>query len=234
MSLPQGAVVAVTGAGGALGQEVSRRLVDAGARVIAVDRAMDLLEPPAGELGDSYEPMVVDLLDAAATDEWAQQVVADHGRLDGLIHLVGGWRGGKGIVEADLADWDVLHDSLIRTLQNASRATHDALEQSPDARLAIISSTGVATPTATNAAYVSAKAATEAWTRAVADSFSGSHAAAVVLRVMALLTPAMREAKPNAKFAGFTPVADVATAAVGLWDTPAADVNGQIIDLTTR
>lgn len=226
--LPSGAVVAVTGAGGALGGAVSCLLVDAGVTVIAVDRDLDLLSPKA----ERYVPMAVDLLDASDTDKWAQQVLAEHSRIDGLVHLVGGWRGGKGIVEADLADWDVLHDSLIRTLQHTSRAVHDPLRESPDGRLVIVSSTGVAAPTAKNAAYVAAKAATEAWTLAVADSFKGSGAAAVVLRVMALLTPAMREAKPEAKFRGFIPVDEVAAAVVALWDDPADSVNGRIIDLT--
>ncbi|MBC9955829.1 SDR family oxidoreductase [Yimella sp. cx-51] len=226
--LPDGAVVAVTGAGGALGEVVSRLLVDAGVTVIAVDRDLDLLSPTA----ERYVPMAVDLLDASAADAWAGEVLAGYGRIDGLVHLVGGWRGGKGIVEADLADWDALHDSLIRTLQHTSRAVHDPLRESPDGRLVIISSTGVAAPTAKNAAYVAAKAATEAWTLAVADSFKGSGAAAVVLRVMALLTPAMREAKPEAKFRGFTPVDKVAAAVVALWDDPADSVNGRIIDLT--
>ncbi len=228
----RGRLVVVTGAGGALGQELSRRLVAARAKVAAVDHREENLRPLVDELGDAVLPFELDLLDEPATLAWGHELVTEHGGVDGLAHLVGGWRGGKGIVETDLADWDFLHDNLIRTLQHVSRALHDALVASPDARLAIISSTGVAKPTAKNACYVAAKAASEAWTLALADSFKDSDAAAVVLRVMALLTPAMREAKPQAKFAGFTPVAEVADALMQLWDRPAAELNGTVVDLT--
>lgn len=228
----RGRLVVVTGAGGALGVETSRRLLAAGARVAAVDHRAENLEAPAAEFGADYLPFVVDLLDEPATLAWGHELAQDHGGVGGLLHLVGGWRGGKGIVDADLADWDFLHDNLIRTLQHTSRALHDSLRASSDARLAIISSTGVAKPTATNASYVAAKAASEAWTLAVADSFDGSQAAAAVLRVMALLTPQMRADKPNAKFSGFTPVEQVAGALLALWDEPADRVNGRIVDLT--
>lgn len=229
-------VVVVTGAGGAAGVPTVARLVDAGATVIACDYSADAL----AALVDSplVHPVEVDLLDEQATAEWARSVVERFGRVDGLVHLVGGWRGGKGIVETDLADWDALHDSLIRTLMHSTRAFHDALVASGDGRLAIVSSTGVDKPRATNAVYATAKAATETWVRAVADSFARAvpkgadpSAAAVVFRVMALLTPAMRAQSPGKEFKGYTSVDDVAAALVSLWDKPADELNGQTISL---
>ena len=35
-----------------------------------------------------------------------RRVRAEFGRVDGLVHLVGGWRGGESFTETDLADWD--------------------------------------------------------------------------------------------------------------------------------
>lgn len=229
-------VVVVTGAGGAAGPAVVSRLVAQGATVIAADHSRGSL----AALGDSplVQRDVVDLLDEAATRAWAEQVVERFGGVDGLFHLVGGWRGGTGIVATDLHDWDVLQDSLIRTLQHATKAFHDALVASPAGRLAIISSTGVEHPRATNAVYLTAKAASETWVRAVADSFARAvpkgdppRAAAVVLRVMALLTRSMQLAAPEKQFRGYTGVDEVAEALAALWDTPAAELNGEIITL---
>lgn len=236
LGMPSGAVVVVTGAGGAAGPAVVSRMVAAGATVVACDHSADAL----AKLDDSpsVQPVVVDLLDEPATRSWAGSVLQEFGRVDGLMHLVGGWRGGKGIVETDLADWDALHASLIRTLQHASRAFHDALVAAPAGRLAIISSTGVDKPTASNAVYLSAKAATETWVRAVGDSFARAvpkgedpHAAAVVLRAMALLTPAMQQKSPDKPFRGYTGVDEVADAMVALWDRAAGELNGAIISL---
>jgi NADP-dependent 3-hydroxy acid dehydrogenase YdfG len=198
--------------------------------VVAAD--VDAERLAALEVDGDVRPAVVDLLDEAGTRRWAAQLLADHRRVDGLVHLVGGWRGGQPLATFDLADWDWLHDMLIRTLQHTSRAFHDALRAGDAGRLVIISSTQASAPTATNAAYAAAKAAADAWTLAVADSFSGSPAAAVILRVTALLTPAMREAEPGKAFTRYTPVADVADAVHDLWLTPAAELNGRIRPLT--
>jgi NADP-dependent 3-hydroxy acid dehydrogenase YdfG len=229
------AVVVVAGAGGGAGAAAVRHLAAAGATVVMADRAVDRLQPvteqvaAAGGVAHGY---AVDLLDETATRTWAASVVEKFGRVDGLVHLVGGWRGGKGITEADLADWDWLSNLLIRTVQHTSRAFHDALLAAPAGRFVLISAAEASRPTAKNASYAAAKAAAEAWTLAVGDSFSDSSAAATVLVVKALLTPQMRAAKPQSTFAGYTDIEDLASAITSLWDKPAADVNGERLWLT--
>lgn len=237
MSALTNAVVIVAGAGGGAGAAVVRRLAAAGAVVVMADTSLDRLQPLAGEIADAGGraiPVAVDLLDEPATQKWAASLLEEHGRVDGLVHLVGGWRGGKSITETDLADWDLLHNLLIRTVQHTSRAFHDALKASPIGRFVLVSAAEASNPTAKNAAYASAKAAAEAWTMALADSFRGSSAAATVLVVKALLTPAMREAKPDGKFTGFTDVADLADAIAALFDRPADELNGERLWLTPR
>lgn len=231
----RGAVVVVAGAGGGAGAAVVRKLAAAGATVVMADTATDRLEPLAEEVanaGGAAYGYAVDLLDEAATREWAASLSEKFGRVDGLVHLVGGWRGGKGITEADLADWALLSNLLIRTVQHTSRAFHDALLAAPAGRFVLISAGEASRPTAKNASYAAAKAAAEAWTLAVADSFRDSSAAATVLVVKALLTPAMRAAKPEGKFSGYTDVEDLATAIVALWSRPAREVNGERLWLT--
>ncbi|MDQ2849742.1 MAG: SDR family NAD(P)-dependent oxidoreductase [Actinomycetota bacterium] len=224
-----GLVVVVTGATGALGPDVVGHAAAAGAQVVVVGRDAAAMDTLVAAGNGAVSASTVDLSNEQETLAWGHELYQTHGRIDGLLHLVGGWRGGMGIVESDLTDWDVLHTSLIQTLQHASRALHDPILASPRGRLAIVSSTGVAKPRAKNAAYAAAKAAAEAWTLAVADSFKDSDAAASVVRVMALLTPAMRAARPDAAFKNYREVDDVAAQLIGLWDRPAAEVNGAIL-----
>ena len=231
------AVIAVAGAGGGAGAAVVRRLAAAGATVAMADRSTAHLDGIVAEVaakGGVAQPYAVDLLDEAATKAWAEQIAEKFGRIDGLVHLVGGWRGGKPITEADPADWELLSNLLIRTVQHTSRAFHDALRASPFGRYILVSAAAASHPTATNAAYAAAKAAAEAWTLAVADSFRGSAAAATVLVVNALVTPAMRAAKPQAKFAGLTDVDELGAQIVALWDRPAAEVNGERVWLAPK
>ncbi|MBD3010546.1 MULTISPECIES: SDR family oxidoreductase [unclassified Streptomyces] len=232
-----GAVVAVAGAAGPAGRATLLRLAEAGATVVASDadparlaEAVDAARYAHG--GAVVTGETVDLLDLGAARAWADRTEKEFGRVDGLIHLVGGWRGSKTFADAPLADWDTLHNLLIRTAQHTSLAFHDALLRSGKGRYVLISAAGASKPTAGNAAYAAAKAAAEAWTLALADSFrklggeGGPPAAAVILVVKALVHDAMRAERPNAKFAGFTDVKELAEAITGLWDRPAREVNG--------
>ena len=235
LSEPQdlaGLVLVVAGAAGSAGPPLVERLAGAGATVVAAGSNRERIDALVADITTRVpwgrvEGAVVDLLDELATREWATAVEREHGRVDGLVHLVGGWRGGTGIVDADLADWDWLNDRLVRTLQHTSRAFHDAIKASPRGRVVLISTVQASAPSATNASYAAAKAAAETWTLAVADSFKDSGAAAVILQITALLTPAMRVAKPDSTFAGYTPVDQLADTIHDLWMRPAAELNGQ-------
>ncbi len=227
-----GLVIVVAGATGAAGPALVERLAGAGATVVAAGSNRDRIDALAADViarvpTGQVLASVVDLLDEPATRDWATAVQSEHGQVDGLVHLVGGWRGGAGIVDANLADWNWLNDRLIRTLQHTSRAFHDAIKASPQGRLVLISTLQTSAPSATSAAYAAAKAAAEAWTLAVADSFKDSAAAAVILQIQALLTPAMRAARPEATFEGYTPVDQLADTIHDLWLTPATELNGQ-------
>ncbi|MBT2472128.1 SDR family oxidoreductase [Streptomyces sp. ISL-66] len=240
-----GAVVAVAGAGGPAGRAALIRLAEAGAVVVASDadparlaEAVDAARYAHG--GATVTGDTVDLLDLAATKAWAERTEKDFGRLDGVVHLVGGWRGSASFTETDLADWDFLEKLLIRTVQHTSLAFHDALLRSDRGRYVLVSQSGAHKPIATNAAYNAGKAAAEAWTLALADSFrkaggeDGPNAAAAILVIKALVHDAMRAERPTAKFAGFTDVKELAEAIAGVWERPATEVNGQRLWLTPQ
>lgn len=240
-----GAVVAVAGAGGPAGRATLLRLAEAGAVVVASDadaarlaEAVDAARYAHG--GATITGDTVDLLDLAATKAWAEQTEKEFGRIDGLVHLVGGWRGSKTFTDVDLADWDFLEKLLIRTVQHTSLAFHDGLLRSDRGRYVLVSQSGAHKPVANNAAYNAGKAAAEAWTLAMADSFrkaggeDGPSAAAAILVIKALVHDAMRAERPNAKFAGFTDVKELAEAIAGVWERPAPDVNGQRLWLTPQ
>lgn len=241
----EGAVIAVAGAAGPAGRATLLRLADAGAIVVASDadptrlaEAVDAARYAHG--GATVTGDTVDLLDLAATREWAAKTEKEFGRIDGLVHLVGGWRGSATFAETDLADWDLLEKLLIRTVQHTSLAFHDGLLRGDRGRFLLISAAGASQPTAGNAAYAASKAAAEAWTLALADAFrkaggdEGPKTAAAILIVKALVHDAMRAERPNAKFAGFTDVKELADAIAGVWERPAPEVNGKRLWLTPQ
>src|SRR5215213_2045597 len=160
-------------------------MADAGAIVAGTDRDPATLEAIGTGLADAerWDGRVVDLLDEQAAREWCAALLERFGRVDGLMHLVGGWRGGVPLHEAPLADWDLLHDLLIRTVQHSTRAFHDALVASSAGRFVLVSAKQAQRPSNRNAAYAAAKAAAEAWTLALADGFAEASATANIVVV---------------------------------------------------
>src|SRR5204863_4648403 len=173
----------------------------------------------------------VDLLDDGASREWVGAINERFGRVDGLLHLVGGWRGGQPLVDAPLEDYEWLHDALVRTVQHTTRAFHDSLAASEHGRFVLVSSSQAQSPQATNAAYGAAKAAAEAWTLALADSFKDTAATANVIVVNAILTPRMRQENPDKEYPTFTSAEQIAEAIAFVCSDAAASMNGKRLSL---
>ncbi|HEV2858273.1 MAG TPA: SDR family NAD(P)-dependent oxidoreductase [Solirubrobacterales bacterium] len=230
-------VIAIAGVGGGLGPVVAERLAAEGAIVAGAERSQETLDSLFAGLGlppERWDGRTVDLLDEDATRTWSAALIERFGRVDGLIHLVGGWRGGEPLHEAPLSDWAFLHDLLIRTVQHTTRAFHDQLAASERGRFVLVSAKQAQNPTNANAAYAAAKAAAEAWTLALADGFEPGGATANIVVVDAILTPRMREENPDKDFPTFTPAEDLATAIAFLCSDAAEKMNGQRFALTMR
>jgi NAD(P)-dependent dehydrogenase (short-subunit alcohol dehydrogenase family) len=184
--------ILLAGGTSAAGRAAARALLAASARVIVAGRDPEKLEVLAGNLS-GVATYVCDLTDEAGVRALAARVHESHGAVDGVLHLVGGWRGGGGLAGQTDADYRVLEASFT-ALRHVSRAFDDDLRASSAGRLAVVSSTSVARPLAGGANYAAVKAATEAWTRAVAQGFAKAardageplRAASIIFRVKTL------------------------------------------------
>lgn len=225
-----GQVFAVAGAGGALGPAVVGALTRAGAQVAACDSNAQALEGISAAHTSSAN---------LATPEgallWADAIRSELGQVHGLLHLVGGWRGGAPLDEAPLADLDLLQTLLFRTVVHTTRAFGPDLRAAGvRGRFALVSAAQAQHPSSGNAAYAAMKAAAETWTLALAAELKESGATANVVVVNALVTDAMREANPDKAYRTFTHVDEVADALVFLCSGAAQKMSGQRLALHTR
>lgn len=228
-----GRTYAIAGAGGALGPHAARALVVAGANVALADRSGDLLAALVEELpAERVHAEAVDLLDAQAVRRWAATAAERFGGVDGLLHLVGGWRGGAALAEAPDEHWTVMHDLAVRTTQQTSRAFREHLAGAGRrGRFLLVSSLQAQMPGGRNAAYAAAKAAAESWTLALADDLKGTGATANVVVINALVTPEQRAAEPDKAFKTFQGVEDVAATLAFLCSDAARTMSGQRVVL---
>lgn len=211
-----GRTVLIGGATSAAGRAVARALLDAGARVVAVGSNRERLDEMAAELPGLVTEQA-DLTDQMQVWPLAMRVHGRVGDVDGIISLVGGWRGGGGIPGQTEEDYRVLEHSF-EALRHLSRALWDDLVASPAGRIAIVSSTAVERPLAGGANYAAVKAASEAWMQALAHGLGkeGKTGAAVTFRVKSLAGLEGR----------------LASEVVALWSQDATELNGRVETLS--
>jgi NAD(P)-dependent dehydrogenase (short-subunit alcohol dehydrogenase family) len=121
----------------------------------------------------------------------------------------------------------------VRTVIHSTRAFAEALAAGEHGRFVLVSSSQAQAPSGTNAAYAAAKAAAEAWTLALADTFreAGSAATANIVVVNAILTPQMREKSPEKPFKTFTSTEEIAEAIAFTCSDAACRMNGKRLAL---
>lgn len=88
-----GKAIAITGGGGVLCGELARALAGCNANVVILDRDVGLADKTLATLSGTpgkHRAMFIDVLDRTAIETAAAAVVADYGRIDGLINGAGG------------------------------------------------------------------------------------------------------------------------------------------------
>lgn len=236
-----GLVIVLAGATGPAGTATAKALTAAGATVVAVGRNPARLAAALHGI-PGIRSEVGDLGSQDDTSAMAGRVRAELGRIDGVVYLVGGWRGGRRFTDNTDEDWQVLSGALVDGLRHVTIAVHDDLVTSPAGRAVIVSATAVRDPHPGAAGYAAAKAAAETWLLALAESLrrnqSGrrvdpplQHSAAVILVVNALVDAGMRAAEPGKSFDTFTDVEDLAARITDLFRGDADQLNGARIEL---
>ncbi|WP_122817966.1 SDR family NAD(P)-dependent oxidoreductase [Nocardioides pantholopis] len=126
-----GKVVWVTGASRGLGRSVATGLVAAGAQVVLSARSAEDLDRLVAELPrDSCSPIALTVDDEPAVDAAVEQIVARHGRLDGLVNGAGISPTFTPAVDVAAADWrQVLGVNLTGTFLCARAAGRQMLAQ---------------------------------------------------------------------------------------------------------
>lgn len=214
--------VVLAGASSAAGLVVARALLSAGWRVVATGRSAERLAALA-DAGARIE--VADATSLSDMTALAARLDDAGVGVDAVVPLVGGWRGGGGLGGQSDEDFHALLPAL-EAVRATSRAFDGALRAADAGRFAIVSSTAVGRPLAGGANYAAVKAASEAWTRAVAQGWAkAAREAGEPLRAASVIFRA-KSLDPDA----------LAMRLLTLWDDEAsglgaASLNDRVIDL---
>lgn len=220
-------VAVIIGATGQLGPATAKAFAHAGARVVLVGSKVDELEALQKELGFRDSRVMIhpmQEMNETTMQELAAAAETRFQRVDVLLHLAGSFRGGA-LVDTTDETWDAMLHINLRTAVDAIRAFLPALAANGWGRILTISSGITQAPTANVAAYVTAKAALETLTLAVAQEVKDKGITANVVLIRALDTPAERQKQPDKK-TGWVKPEDVAATLLFLCSEEAGAING--------
>src|ERR1700704_5195548 len=215
-------VVLITGAKGGLGSFVTRRFLATGATVGGTSRSISQADFPEA----NFVALPVDFTKAGAVRAAVESIVSRFGRLDVLVHAVGGFAGGQTVAETDDATWERMRDLNLTSAFYVLRAAIPHLRKSGKGRIIAIGSLTAVEPHAGLGAYVTFKAALTMLVRTVARENEDAGLTANVVLPGTMDTPANRKSMPRADFSKWVRPGDVADLVLWLADERAAHITG--------
>ena len=185
----EGRVVVITGATGGLGQVAAREFASRGASLVLLGSDAARLEEVGRVLNLPEARCLLHVADLREAEEvrGAAQVVSDKfGAAHALLHLVGGWTGGKTLTELEPSDLQAMLGQHVWTSLHLLQVFAPQMIGSGWGRAIMVSAPGAVSPTGRTGAYVAAKAAQEALWLTLAQETREQNVTANVLQVRSI------------------------------------------------
>jgi NAD(P)-dependent dehydrogenase (short-subunit alcohol dehydrogenase family) len=210
-------VVVVTGATGGLGSAVVHAFLSEGAKVWGVlgPSSPSRIEHP------NFATLAADLTVPAEAELAAQKVIETSGKIDVLLHLTGGFAGGKPLAETEDAVWNRMLGLNLHTAVYMARAVLPHMLETGTGRIVAIGSRTGVEPAAALIALI----------RTIAAEVRNSGVTANIVLPSVIDTPANRAASPAADFSKWVQPESIARLLLFLASDDAADINGAVIPI---
>jgi len=218
-------VVLITGAKGGLGTNVTEAFLAAGARVIGSSRNIDDSDFP----NPRFAGIAADLTDAQAARQLSDCVIRRFQRIDVLVHVMGGFAGGKPIAETDDATWEKMLSLNLKSAVNILRTVIPHMREAKRGRIIAIGSRQAIEPSANLSAYNASKAALVSLVYTAALENKDVGITANVILPATMNTDANRKANPSADPSKWVQPERVAALAAFLASEPGGQITGAAI-----
>ena len=217
--------IVITGATGVLGSLTAKTFAAQGHSLALLDNDQNKLDILTHDLNLPDERLftsIVDLRDGQAVQAAAEAVSAKFGSVHALIHLVGGWVGGKTLPEASADDLNSMLGQHVWTTFHLFQAFSSKLAANNWGRVIAVSASTVPNPPGKSGPYTAAKAAQENLVLTLATELKPSGVTANIIQVRAI--------DVENKDTGTTP-AEIVAAMSYLFSDEAGKINGTRIPL---
>lgn len=235
MSL-QNKSVLITGGTGGLGQDVTRAFVEAGCRVFVSyvrEKELARLKDHLGDLSGVH-PVTADLGSESSVDALFGTIQKQSGRLDVLVHLVGGfWMGGD-ISETPLEPFEQMLHLNLRTTFLCCRRAFSLMKENGGGKIFTVSARAALELPAGMGAYVTSKAAVLAFSEILAKEGVPHNIQVNTLLPSVIDTPANRRAMPDADFERWVKPREIADVLLALAQPNITAVSGTAVKVYGR
>ena len=168
--------VLVTGAGSGIGRATALAFAKRGAVVLCADVVADAAEKTAAECEEAgaaaARAFTLDVADRAAVEAVAAEIHAEYGPLDVLVNNAGVGMSGR-FNDVSQADWEWIRSINLDGVVNGCAAFGPAMTARGSGHVVNLASGLAYTPTATEPAYVTTKAAVLALSQCLRADWAG-------------------------------------------------------------
>ncbi|MGI9323044.1 MAG: SDR family NAD(P)-dependent oxidoreductase [Pseudomonadales bacterium] len=222
-------IVAVTGAAGALGQEVFNHFAAEGDTVIALDYSNATLAETFPDRKEPHRYLAVDLTSRAACAAVFAEVMQETGPIHVLCNIAGGFLMGESVHETSDASWDFLFNLNTRSIVNTAAVVVPAMLDRGGGKIINVAARAASAGAAQMGAYTASKAAVMRLTESMALELRDQQINVNCIMPGVIDTPRNRDDMPDADHARWVPPAQLASVIGFLASDDAIAVHGAAI-----
>jgi NAD(P)-dependent dehydrogenase (short-subunit alcohol dehydrogenase family) len=227
-------IVMITGVTGSLGPTAAKLFAEQGARLVLVGSSAEKLDALGKSLAfppERWLSVAVSLAQPGSAQKALDAAVAKFGRLDILLHFVGGHISGKPVAQVADAEVKLMLQQHFWTTFYLARVLAPHMVGNGWGRMIAISSPTAAAPPANSLPYAVGKSAEETLMLTLAEELKGSGVTANILRVRMIDTAHERDRDPSPKTVSWTTPEEVTAMLLHLCSDEAYTINGARIPL---
>jgi len=227
MNSLEGKIAIVTGAKGGLGTFVTESFLAAGAKVIGVSRSIQAADFSHPE----FFAFPAELSSGEAARKLTEDIVTRFGRIDVLVHVMGGFAGGSRVEETDDSTFEKMLDLNYRAAFFIAKAVLPHMRRQGSGRILAVASRQAVEPAVKVGAYSASKAALVSLIHTIALENKDRCISANSVLPGTMDTPGNRSGDPEADRSQWVQPSQVAALLVHLASDAAAQITGAAIPI---
>lgn len=193
------------------------------------DSGLETLKSKVSHGTERLDAIKTNVLNEASIQSMAKAVLENHGKIDILVNLVGGFVGGIRVIETSEEQWDKMMSLNLKTAFLCCRNLLPIMMKKKSGRIITIGGRGAVQPAAGLSAYSASKAALINLTQTLAAEVREENITANVVIPSIIDTSENRKAMPDANFDNWVKPEILAQTILFLCSDEAADISGTVV-----